>query len=120
MNWQKPQVKKDRELLKQIARARAGKEDVQAVFRLRPSDPSQKFVSPEQTEGIVNQLMKRVEQETGSAPRNFNIFRNLGTFVVVASADFVSKVMEQHEVASAIANQQPTGMFIPPRDKRPL
>jgi hypothetical protein len=43
---------------------------------------------------------------------------NLGSFLVVASADFVRKMLEQDEIASAMANRQPDSMELSALDRR--
>lgn len=101
------QAKTDQELLKQIEDAEARQEAVQAVFSLRPPDPGARFVTPEETDELVEALLKRLADETGESPRDYNVFRNLGSFVVDASPGYVRKMMDQAEIASALANRRP-------------
>ena len=118
MNTRNTKAKTDPELLRQLEQAKSGGTEVQAVFALRPPDSSQKFLTPDQTQVMVENLLRRLQQETGETPRDYNIFKNLGSFVVAASPTFIRKLLEQDEIASAVANRQPGGAFIPPRNKR--
>lgn len=100
-------AKTDPELLRQLDAARGDADLVQAVFSLRPGGTVRASLSPEETEATVARLLERVRRETGVAPRDCNVFRNLGAFVVAASARFVRALMEQEEIVSATANRQP-------------
>lgn len=97
-------VKIDPELRRQIAAVAASGDDVAAVFRLRPSGRGRVVPSPEGTETLVRSLLERVEKEAGVAPADFNVFRNLGAFVVSAKPSFIRRLLRQPEVASALAN----------------
>jgi len=110
----------DPELLRQLKAADAIEEEVQAVFVLRPPQSAQKFLTPEETERVTRSVVERAERESGSQPRDLNIFRNTGSFVIQARPSFVRKLMVQDEIASALANRQPGGMFLPPHKKKPL
>ncbi len=81
-------------------------ETIEVVCRLRSSDPKCKFPSPDETVQTAECLLKNVEQTIGVAPKDYNIFRNLGYFVVSATAPFVRKMIEQKEIASASANRR--------------
>ncbi len=114
-----PVAKMDPTLRQQLEHAQAGNQEVQAVFALRPPDAARKFIAPDQTEEMVERVLQRVQQETGESPRDYNVFKNLGSFVIAAPATFITKLLEQEEIASALANRQPTSALIPPRNKRP-
>jgi hypothetical protein len=92
----------DPELLSQLQEVRP----VQAVMRLRPTIPGRSVPPPAETEATVRQLLERVQQEVGVAPRAFNIFRNLGYFVVDADSLFIRRLLAQDEIASASANRR--------------
>jgi ABC-type dipeptide/oligopeptide/nickel transport system permease component len=113
-----PKVKIDSNLLKELEQAATGSHEVEAVFALRPPDPPQKYLKPEQTQSMVQNLLARVEQETAEAPQDINVFKYLGSFLVVASANFVRKMLEQDEIASAMANRQPDSMELSALDRR--
>ena len=109
-------VKTDPELLRQLDAAGGDADEVQAVFSLRPGGAARLSLSPEETDATVARLLERVRRETGVAPRDCNVFRHLGAFVVAASARFVRALLEQEEIASATANRQPGSLG--PHDRR--
>ena len=108
MPERKPRAKTDQELLRQLERAAASSEPIEAVFRLQPASGSQKFVPPEEVEPLTRELLARVEQKLGMGVKDLNIFRNLGSFVVSAGAPFLRELLEQPEIAAAVANRQPS------------
>jgi hypothetical protein len=112
-------AKIDAELLKQLKTASDSEKLVEAVVRLRPDDPSQIVPAAERTEEVANQLLKRVEKQSGKAASRYNVFRNLGSFVVSANPTFIRELMSQPEVASVAANQRPGSALIPPIRKAP-
>lgn len=98
----------DEQLRQQLDRARAETAggEVQAVFSLQRPGEHQPLLSPEQTVEITEGLLRRVAQTTGTPPGAYNIFKNLGAFAVSASPDFIENLLEQEEVASAVANRR--------------
>jgi hypothetical protein len=98
-------LKVDPELRRQLDAARGDADLVQAVLSLRPPGAAGSAPSPEETEAMVARLLARVRQETGLGPRDYNVFRHLGAFVVAGSARFVRALMAQAEIASAQANR---------------
>jgi hypothetical protein len=120
MNRLRHNLKIDRELLQQLEDSDAHPAPLQVVFGLRSLSSKQQFLSAAQTEEIAHQLLGRVHRETGLSATDWNIFRNLGTFVVSAPGPFIRKLLEQKEIASATANRQPTSFQISPRNKRTL
>lgn len=112
-----PKIKPDPELLRQLKAASSEKTPVEAVFRLRSETPAEIAPSPERTEEITKEVLDRVESNTGSAAGRYNIFRNLGSFVVSAEPEFVKDLITQPEIASAIANVQPVDQKAP--NKKP-
>jgi hypothetical protein len=80
---------------------------VQAGLVLRTPNPSQKVLTPAQTQAMVETLLRRLQQETGASPRDDNVFKHLGSFVVAASTTFSRNLLEEGEIASAMANRQP-------------
>ena len=94
------------ELIRQIETAEAANEGVEAVFSIRSPDPGREFATPEQTESVVKSLIERLEVETGESPADYNIFRNLGSFAVAASPRYMRRMLDQSEIASALANRE--------------
>lgn len=110
----------DSELVQQLKAASDDNKPVEAVFILRPDDPSQIVPSPERTEELTHEILARVKNQTGSQENRFNIFRNLGSFVISAQPDFLHELIAQPEIAMAMANQQPAQEVIKPVKQRPV
>ncbi|HSE23585.1 MAG TPA: hypothetical protein VLB68_18095 [Pyrinomonadaceae bacterium] len=103
--------------MKQLKNAASDDKLVEAVVRLRPEDPSQIVPPAERTEEITTNLLERVKKESGQAASRYNVFRNLGSFVVSAHPAFIEELIRQPEVVSIVANQQPGSAMIPPIKK---
>jgi hypothetical protein len=112
--------KADPELLRQLEESEArsvsaAPEEVQAVFVLGgASDPSsvslggaRPLPSPDETEKIVRRVVERVQGETGKRVELLNVFRNMNSFVVAGDPVAIRSLLEQPEIASAVANRQP-------------
>jgi len=114
------EAKIDPELIRQIGNGEIASSErpVEAVFRLHSEDPSMPVNSPEKTTELANEVLSRVKRRTGIEPVRVNVFRNLGSFVVAAKPSFLTELMAEPEIASAMANRQPTHAFIPPIRKR--
>lgn len=97
--------KTDPELLRQIDSVGTNDDSIQAVFSL--ALPIKKLLDPKQVEETANQVLERAEKEVGSKPKDVNIFKNLGSFVVSADASFIRQIIDDPDIASAIANKQP-------------
>lgn len=95
--------KADPELVRQLAEAT---EDslVDAVFVL---DSSNGVPPGGEVEAQVQRLVERVESETDSSISELNVFPNLASFVVRASPQLVERLLEQPEIETGVANQQP-------------
>jgi hypothetical protein len=83
------------------------------VFVLRPTDRSTKFIAPDQVDSVVKTVLNRVEDETGEKPADYNVFGNLGSFIVDAPREFIQKLTEQREIESAVANVQSQSVTMP-------
>jgi chaperonin cofactor prefoldin len=94
------------ELEAQLRRAESCNEPIQAVFTLQ--ERGKAAAQPEETEARVKRLIQKVTAEVGERPDETNVFRNLGRFVVQASARFVRALAGQEEIASATANRLAT------------
>ena len=113
-------TKVDTELVKQLKTASGDEELVEAVFRLRPDDPSEIVPAADRTETVASQLLERVKKKSGQPAARFNVFKNLGSFVVSAHPSFIQELMAQPEVAAVLANRQPGSALIPPVKKAPV
>jgi hypothetical protein len=112
-------AKTDTELEKQLKAAASEEKPVEAVVRLKPEDPSQIVPSADRMEELTSQLLDRVKKQSGKAASRYNVFRNLGSFVVSAHPTFIEQLKEQPEVASIVANQQPGSALIAPVKNTP-
>jgi hypothetical protein len=110
-------TKVDPELLRQLDEA--GDAPVGAVFYLRPG-PQQKSLAPAEAEAIAKGLLRRAQQESGIAPEKEHVLRNLGSFVVSASAPFVRKLLDREEILAATANRRQEDLLIKPVSSKPV
>jgi len=113
-------TKTDPELIRQLNNTTASEQTIEAVVRLLPDDASQIVPSPERTEKLTQQILNRVKKRVGSSETRYNVFKNLGSFVVSANPAFLRELISQPEVAAAVANQQPGSALIPPVKKAPM
>jgi hypothetical protein len=100
-----PRTRADPELLHQLDEAEASKEPVEAVFILRR--PSGSVLAPDEVEQVANQVLRRVQGETGSHVKDVNVFRNMGSFVVAGEPALLRRLLDQPEIEAGIANRQP-------------
>ena len=112
-----PIAKADPELIRQMNTTEASNKHVAAVVRLQPDDPSEIVPSPERTEKLAKKILRRVGKRVGSSESRYNVFKNLGSFVVSAEPEFLRELISQPEVAAVVANQQPMGAVIEPVEK---
>jgi hypothetical protein len=111
------QAKIDPELVRQLDAA--GEAPVGAVFYLRPG-PHRKSLEPAEAEERAQGVLRRVEEESGIAPKKVHVFRNVGSFSVSAAAPFVRMLLDQEEILSAAANQQSQDLLIEPVSSKPV
>ena len=94
----------DPELIRQLEEARADADPVGAVLYLKPTSGEVALASHE-LETVARKLMERVSQSTGQEPADYNLFRNLGMLAVKGGREFMSELINQPEIQSAIANK---------------
>ena len=87
------------------AASRAGT-PVQAVIFL---DGSDKAPAPEETEAAVDKLLAAVERTTAEKPTAVNVFRNLHSFAIEASPQFLRALVDHPGVRSVRANRPRDG-----------
>lgn len=104
-------AKADPTLIRQLEES--GDESVSAVFHLRSgaADPA---LPPDETEEAARQVLARVTGSVGVSPDGVHVFRNLGAFSVRAKPPFLRELLDQPEIASAIANRQDADVVIRP------
>ena len=88
--------------LLESAEAAASADAVEAVCLLEGAVS----LPPDQTERVAREVLERVAGQVGEAARRYKVFRNLGSFVVSASAGFVRELLKQPEIQSAVANRR--------------
>lgn len=120
MGATKTSTKIDPTLLGQLNSVAAGDEPVEAVVRLRPDRPGEIVPSPERTQELATKVIQRVGKRVGNPATRHNVFSNLGSFVISAPSHFLRELIQQPEVAAAVANQQAGEALIPPINKKPL
>jgi len=105
MTSQESESKADDELRRQLQESEEADRPVEAVFILRRPDDG--VLPPDQVQGLADQLIDKVQIETGSKIDDQNVFRHMGSFVVAARPEIIRRLLEQPEIESAIANRQP-------------
>jgi hypothetical protein len=93
----------DAELARQLDAARGTDRAVEAVVWLTPSE-GDSALQADEVESAAESALRRVEEEVGSAPTTVNLLKNLGVVVVAGEEPFLRRLLEQPEVASAVAN----------------
>jgi hypothetical protein len=97
----------------------ADHQPLSAVFTLE-AGPTRAFIPPDEVEDTVQRILQSVEHETGIAPAQVNVFKNMGAFAVVAEAPFLSGILNREEIAAAMANQRSEDILIRPVSSRPV
>src|SRR5215510_2700484 len=96
----------DPELIRQLNEAAAASSSVEAIFRLHPEHPKQVVMNPARAEEVTHRVIDRVKEQVGYDACRVNILPNLASFIVEAPVTFVRRLLEQHEIASAMANKR--------------
>jgi len=105
----------DPELERQLSAAgKRGK--VQAVLTFR-TPKHLKFLSGEETSGKIQAALDKLGDRDRPLCELRNVFPNLQSCVIEAPAHVIRAVLDENEIASATANQQPEDMLIRPVKK---
>jgi hypothetical protein len=107
----------DPELIRQLSIS-AADDPVEAVVRLR-TDPGVTTLPPDETERLARQVVARTQKLSGEQEHALNVFKYLSSFAISAKPAFIKTLLDQPEVASALANTQPGSGLIPPLESRP-
>ena len=89
-----------------MAEARAAVGPLTAVVTLREAGSEGSLDDPEGTGAMTAELLRRVEAAVGQGAEDVNVFRNLRSFAVVASPDFLAELLDQPEVEAATAGRR--------------
>lgn len=109
--------KTDPELLRQISAAGRKNDPIVGIFRIRPEDSTKLTNSPERTKEIVNEVVERVSKKVRSKAQRLNVLGNLGVMVIAATSQFMTELLKQPEIFSAMANQSADSGKIEPANK---
>ena len=106
----------DKELQRQLAAA-SPTASVGAVFTLRSPD-ADRFLSSEETQSLAKRVIAVAAKSSGEKPHAVQVFGNLQSFAVQGSSALVHAIIQQPEIETATANQQPEDVLIPPVERR--
>lgn len=95
----------DPELRSQLEDTGTAARSLAAVVTLREADRRGASNDVERTDAVTTELLRRVEAAVGHGAEDVNVFRNLRSFVVVASRDFLAELLDQPEVEAATTNR---------------
>lgn len=93
----------DPELIRQLDEASPADRPVQAVVFLRSGRKS----APDEVTDEAHKVIEAAKSRAGTEPSRVNVMRNLGTVAVEGPASFVRALIDESEVASALANVHP-------------
>ena len=105
-------AKVHKELRRQLAAAEAAarrgaasaQPPLEAVVQFHaPNAPG--LANPETVRQLAQDVLARVERLTHESPVAYNVFSNLQSMVVQASRTFLIALLDQPEIASALANR---------------
>lgn len=88
-------------------RPRALQPPLEAVVQFHPPG-ARGVMSQETVQQLAQDILARVERLTHEAPVAYNVFANLQSMVVQASRTFLLALLEQPEIAAALANRSAT------------
>ena len=77
-----------------------------AVIRLVPTSAEAPVPSPEETDRIAHKLLAQAQKSAKSDTPDYNVFRNLGYLVVLATPAYLKAIVNQPEVAHAFPNRR--------------
>lgn len=90
--------------LKQQMDAAGPDDDVEAVFILWKNFNGSKDIDNSNITRVVKKILKEVGTESGTSAKDFNVFRNLRSFVVRAPVGFVRALVKHDGIKCAMAN----------------
>jgi hypothetical protein len=94
----------DPELIRQLDSARETGDLVQAVVRLH--QPAGRAPEPKQVEEQTRRAVHRAEAATGESPADVHVLGRLAVAYVSGPERFLRELLQQPEVATAVANSQ--------------
>jgi len=100
-----------------LEKARKNHSELALILQLRGSG-AKPVPSPETTERLAQALTDRATAQSGHRANRMNVFRELGSFVVLGKADFLAHLVAQPEVASVKLNESHPSSVEPIRPVR--
>jgi len=109
----------DKTLLKQLERADERGGLVDAVFTLVVPGAEKRAPDDSVVRSLAEEVLQRVRRKSAAKEWRFNVFPALNSFVLRARPDDLRQVLEQPEIASAIASvsDEPVELPQPSRPK---
>jgi hypothetical protein len=98
----KPRI--DPGLLQQITHEGTNDEPIEAVFTLKSSSPDKVVPEPDEMVSLTEEILGRVEKESGVSRGRFNVFKHMGSFAISARPSFMKRLVSQPEIAGGISN----------------
>jgi hypothetical protein len=95
-------VKKERihpDLRRQIEAAAGKAQPITAVYTIHTGPAA--LPGPETVKARVASLLDKVAEQTGRRPLDVQVFDNLASFAVQAPAEFVARLAQRREIATA-------------------
>jgi hypothetical protein len=110
----------DKRLLEQLEAGDRENDSLQAWFQLKSDRPDEAAPSPERTEALAKDLVRRATNSTGESPENVQVLDQLGSLRVKAKPGFLRVLATQPEVLSARATNLPGYELIRPVKSEPV
>lgn len=79
-------------------------EPVEVVYQMRGSQ-GQKLPSPDEMDSCVNELLKKVSLGDPTVPLRHNVFKNFGSFVLLAPPKLHQQILKEPSIKAAVMNQ---------------
>ncbi len=97
----KSKPKADPELIRQIQTSNDDR--IEAVFSL--DLPMKELLDPSAVEQTASRILRRAEEVVGHKAHAVNVFKNMGSFIVSGDGTLIERIIEQPEIAKAVANR---------------
>lgn len=96
----------DPALIEQLdaAEKEGGSAEVAAICLLQGAFDKSGSISSKNITSMVRRLLEDVEKTTGLIQSDHNVFKSMGSFVVVAPPAFIRELLSREEIRSAMAN----------------
>ncbi len=89
--------------------------EVACIFSARETGRAD---APEKFAADVDGMLQKVAQRVGYPASRHSLLKNIGCLAVTAKPSYIRALLDQDEVASAMANEQPQELCIRPVEQR--